>query len=150
MAPPDNSDPPGFLPPSGNYRDLLSFRKAETIYDFTFRFTEKCFRLGDRTVDQMVQSARSGKQNIAECGKASTTSSEIELKLVNVARASLEELLLDDQDYLRVRDHTLWDKTAKRPFTFARWGVRRMSPMKPIVPLWRPGRRRRPPILPSA
>ena len=106
-------EPEGFLPQGGNYRELISFRKSETIFDFTFRFTEKCFRLGDRTVDQMVQSARSGKQNIAEGCKASITSAEMELKLVNVARASLEELLLDYQDYLRVRDHALWDKNSK-------------------------------------
>jgi four helix bundle suffix protein len=97
---PAHEDPPGFLPPGGNYREFLSFRKSEAIFDFTFRFTEKCFRLGDRTVDQMVQSARSGKQNIAEGCKASATSSEMELKLVNVVRASLEEMLLDYQDYL--------------------------------------------------
>lgn len=108
------NEPPGFLPPGGNYRALVSFRKAETIYDFTFLFTEKCFRLGDRTVDQMVQSARSGKQNISEGCKASVTSTETELKLINVARASLEELLLDYEDYLRVRDHPKWDKNSKK------------------------------------
>ena len=106
-------EPNGFLPPGGNYRELLSYQKAEVIYDFTFRFCEKFFRRGDRTIDQMVQAARSGKQNIAEGSKASVTSTEMELKLTNVARASLEELLLDYQDFLRVRDHPLWDKTAK-------------------------------------
>ena len=78
-----------------------------------FRFCEKHLKRGDRTIDQMVQSARSGKQNIAEGCKASVTSVETELKLLNVARASLEELLLDYQDYLRVRDHALWDKNSK-------------------------------------
>ena len=106
-------DAPGFLPQGGNYQELLSFRKSETIFDFTHRFCQKCYRRGDRTIDQMVQSARSGKQNIAEGCKASITSAEMELKLVNVARASLEELLLDYQDYLRVRDHPHWDKNSK-------------------------------------
>lgn len=111
--PPPEEDPPGFLPQSGNYQDLLSYRKSEIIYDLTFRFCEKHLKRGDRTIDQMVQSARSGKQNIAEGCKASITSAETELKLINVARASLEELLLDYQDYLRVRDHALWDKNSK-------------------------------------
>jgi four helix bundle suffix protein len=111
--PSDNQEPEGFLPKTGNYQDLLSYRKAEIIYDLTFRFCEKHLKRGDRTIDQMVQSARSGKQNIAEGCKASITSTEMELKLVNVARASLEELLLDYQDYLRVRDHPLWDKNSK-------------------------------------
>lgn len=111
--PPPEEDPPGFLPQGGNYRELLSYRKAETVFDFTFRFCERFLKRGDRTHDQMVQSARSGKQNIAEGCKASITSAETEIKLINVARASLEELLLDYQDYLRVRDHALWDKDSK-------------------------------------
>lgn len=106
-------DPGGFLPKTGNYEDLLSYRKAEIIYDLTFRFCDRFLSRGDRTIDQMVQSARSGKQNIAEGCKASITSAETELKLINVARASLEELLLDYQDYLRVRDHPIWDKNSK-------------------------------------
>jgi four helix bundle suffix protein len=106
-------DPPGFLPKTGNYRGLLSYRKAEILYDFTFRFTQKFLSRGDRTIDQMVQAARSGKQNIAEGAKASITSTETELKLTNVARASLEELLTDYQDFLRVRDLRLWPKSGK-------------------------------------
>ena len=113
MRQPPEDATPGFLPPGGNYQELLSYRKAEIIYDFTHRFCERFFRKGDRTIDQMVQSARSGKQNIAEGCKASITSAETELKLINVARASLEELLLDYQDYLRVRDHPLWDKKSQ-------------------------------------
>lgn len=101
-----------FLPKGGNYQALLSYRKSEIIYDITFRFCEKHLKRGDRTIDQMVQAARSGKQNIAEGSKASLTSTEMELKLTNVARASLEELLIDYQDYLRVRDHPLWDKNS--------------------------------------
>jgi four helix bundle suffix protein len=106
-------DSPGFLPKGGNYRELLSYRKAEIIYDLTFRFCNLFLKPGDRTIDQMVQAARSGKQNIAEGSKASLTSTEMELKLTNVARASLEELLLDYQDYLRVRDLAVWDKDSK-------------------------------------
>lgn len=106
-------DSPNFLPPGGNYQDLISYKKAEVIYDFTFRFCERFLKRGDRTIDQMVQAARSGKQNIAEGSKASVTSTEMELKLTNVARASLEELLLDYQDFLRVRDHPLWEKNSK-------------------------------------
>lgn len=105
--------PEGFLPKTGNYRELLSYRKAEIIYDFTFRFTRKFLRHGDRTTDQMVQAARSGKQNILEGSKASVTSAEIELKLTNVARASLEELLEDYRDFLRVRDFPIWSKNSK-------------------------------------
>jgi four helix bundle suffix protein len=100
----------GFLLKGGNYQELLSYRKSEIIYDFTFRFCEKFLQRGDRTIDQMVQAARSGKQNIAEGSKASPTSTEMELKLTNVARASLEELLIDYQDYLRVRDLSIWPK----------------------------------------
>jgi four helix bundle suffix protein len=108
-----DAEEPGFLPKRGNYRALLTYQKAEVIYDLTFRFCERFLTRGDRTIDQMVQAARSGKQNIAEGSKASATSTEMEIKLVNVARASLEELLVDYQDYLRVRDLRLWAKDSK-------------------------------------
>ncbi|MEN9841246.1 MAG: hypothetical protein RL376_1046 [Verrucomicrobiota bacterium] len=107
------SSPDGFLPPHGNYRELLSYQKAEVIYDITYRFAHANLAKGDRTIDQMVQSARSGKQNILEGSKAAVTSKEMELKLTNVARASLEELLADYRDYLRVRDLKLWPKDSK-------------------------------------
>ena len=106
-------DPPGFLPPHGNYQELLSYQKAEVVYDLTFRFCQRFLSRGDRTIDQMVQAARSGKQNIAEGSKASGTSKEMEIKLMNVARASLEELLIDYGNFLRVRDLQLWDKNSK-------------------------------------
>jgi four helix bundle suffix protein len=123
MPPPDSpSKPPGFLHQGGNYRELLSYRKAEIIYDFTFRFCERFLNRGDRTIDQMVQAARSGKQNIAEGSKASVTSTETEIKLTNVARASLEELLIDYQDYLRVRDQKLWDKASKEALYIRKLG----------------------------
>lgn len=104
------TDEPGFIPPHGSYRDLLSYQKAEVIYDVTFRFCDRFLVKPDRTIDQMVQAARSGKQNIAEGSQASGTSKETEIKLTNVARASLEELLIDYEDFLRVRDLKLWNK----------------------------------------
>ena len=103
----DNSRP--FMPQRGNYRNLLVYQKAECIYDITFYFAHKYLEKGDRTIDQMVQAARSCKQNIAEGSAASTTSKETELKLTNVGRASLQELLADYEDYLRVRGLDIWD-----------------------------------------
>jgi len=108
----NQTDNPIILP-HGNYQELLSYQKSEVIYDLTFRFCEKHLKKGDRTIDQMVQAARSGKQNIVEGSKASGTSKEMEIKLTNVARASLEELLEDYRDYLRVRDFAIWDKDSK-------------------------------------
>ena len=84
-----------FLPKKGNYQDLASYKKATVIYDLTFYFANRFLYKGDRTIDQMVQAARSGKQNIAEGSAAASTSSETELKLTNVARASMKELLVD-------------------------------------------------------
>lgn len=109
----ERPEPERLLPPRGDYQTLLSFQKAEVVYDITFRFAHKYLSRGDRTVDQMIQSARSGKQNILEGSKAAQTSKEMEIKLTNVGRASLEELLADYRDYLRVRDHTIWDKDSK-------------------------------------
>src|SRR5207302_100874 len=102
-----------FIPPHGNYHELLSYQKAEVVYDLTYHFCQRFLSRGDRTIDQMVQAARSGKQNIAEASKASGTSKETEIKLTNVARASLEELLIDYRDFLRVRDLKLWAKDSK-------------------------------------
>jgi len=101
------------LPPRGDYQTLLSFQKAEVVYDITFRFAHKFLSRGDRTVDQMIQSARSGKKNILEGSKAALTSKETEIKLTNVARASLEELLDDYRDYLRARDLAIWAKDSR-------------------------------------
>lgn len=108
----NNSDK-SFIPPHGNYQDLLSYQKAEVIYDITFRFCGRFLKKGDRTIDQMIQAARSGKQNIVEGCKAAGGSKEMEIKLYNVARASLEELLEDYRDFLRVRDLVMWDKNSK-------------------------------------
>ncbi len=102
-------EPQPFLPKKGNYQNLIVYQKAECIYDITFFFTRKFLSANkDRTVDQMVQAARSGKQNIAEGSAAAATSSETELKLTNVARASMQELLVDYEDYLRVRNLNKW------------------------------------------
>jgi four helix bundle suffix protein len=114
--------PEGFLPKGGNYRELLSYRKAEVLYDFTHRFCERFLKKGDRTIDQMVQAARSGKQNIAEGSKASLTSTETELKLTNVARASLEELLIDYGDFLRTRNLATWPKDSREALYVRRLG----------------------------
>jgi len=103
----------GFIPPHGGYEDLLSYQRAVIVYDGTVRFCERFLNKYDRTIDQMVQAARSGKQNIIEGSMASGTSKETELKLTNVARASLEELLEDYRDYLRNNDAPLWDKNSK-------------------------------------
>ena len=116
--------PQNFIPPHGGYEDLLSFQKARIVYDATVRFCERFLDRRDRTVDQMVQAARSGKQNILEGSKASGTSKEAEIKLVNVARASLEELLEDYRDFLRVRKAPLWDKNSREARFVRRLGQR--------------------------
>jgi four helix bundle protein len=93
----------GFIDPHGGFRNLKSYQMAEIVYDATVVFCDRWLRRHSRTHDQMVQAARSGKQNIAEGSVASGTSRKIELKLVGIARAGLEELLLDYQDFLRQR-----------------------------------------------
>ncbi|MBN2686412.1 MAG: four helix bundle protein [Pontiellaceae bacterium] len=103
----------GFIPPHGGYQELLSYQRAVVVYDATVVFCRDFFQKYDRTIDQMVQAARSGKQNIIEGSMASGTSKETELKLTNVARASLEELLEDYRDFLRTRQAVEWDKNSK-------------------------------------
>jgi four helix bundle suffix protein len=100
----------GFIPPHGGYQNLLSYQKAEIIYDGTVYFCDRFFRKYDRTIDQMVQAARSGKQNIVEASVISGTSKEAEIKLTNVARASLIELLSDYKDFIRTKKLNLWEK----------------------------------------
>lgn len=97
-----------FLRQDNNYRTLKAFKKAECIYDVTYYFAHTFLKSNDRTVDQMIQAARSGKQNLAEGNIDGITSRELELSLTNVNRASLHELLLDYEDYLRVRDLEQW------------------------------------------
>ena len=105
---------PQFMPQRSNYKDLVAYKKSECIYDITYHFTHRFLEVGDRTIDQMIQAARSGKQNIAEGSAASVTSSEMELKLINVAKASLRELADDYEDYLRVRGLEQWREDDER------------------------------------
>lgn len=100
--------PRTFLPSHGGYRQLLTYRKAEIIFDATVHFCRRFVDRRSRTTDQMIQAARSGKQNIAEASMVSGTSKESEIKLTNVARASLEELMIDYQDFLRLRGLAEW------------------------------------------
>ena len=102
------------IPVHGNYQELESYRNCVIIYDGTVDFCNRFLKKGDRTIDQMIQAARSGKQNIVEGCMASGTSTETELKLIGVARSSLEELLEDYRDHLRTRDLPLWEKTDPR------------------------------------
>lgn len=100
----------GFIPPHGGYKNLLSYQKAEIVFDATVYFCARFLDKWDRTYDQMIQGARSGKQNILEGSMASATSKETEIKLTNVARASLEELLDDYRDFARNRKFAEWPK----------------------------------------
>jgi four helix bundle suffix protein len=124
-------EPSGFIPAHGGYRNLLSFQKAEIIYDLTHRFCERFLRRGDRTIDQMVQAARSGKQNILEGSQASGTSKETEIKLLNVARASLEELLEDYRDFLRVRSAPIWAKDSREALFVRKLGAQPNTSYEP-------------------
>jgi four helix bundle suffix protein len=119
---PSSQSSPGFIPPHGGYENLLSFRKARIVYDATVTFCRRFIDRRSRTVDQMVQAARSGKQNILEGSRASGTSKETELKLTNVARASLEELLEDYRDFLRTAESSQWDKNSAEALFIRRLG----------------------------
>ena len=92
----------GFIESKGDYRNLIVYKKAECIYDISYFFAHKFLSKGDRTIDQMIQAARSGKQNIIEGSAASKTSRETEIKLFNVAKASFDELLADYEDYAHI------------------------------------------------
>ena len=107
-------EPEPLIPKHGGYRNLKSFQIAQLAYDLTVRFCDRYISKRSRTHDQMVQAARSGVQNIAEGSKASGTSKKMELKLTNVARASLEELRLDYEDFLRQRGLALWTEDDPR------------------------------------
>ncbi len=111
-------DGEGLIPKHGGYRNLKSFQVAQLAYDVTVRFCERYIDRFSRTRDQMVQAARSGVQNIAEGSQASGTSKKTELKLTNVARASLEELRLDYEDFLRQRGLPLWTRDDLRRKAF--------------------------------
>lgn len=114
----DESD--HLIPPHGGYRQLRGFHTAQAVYDGTVVFCNRFIGRFSRTRDQMVQAARSGTQNIAEGSMASGTSKKTELKLTNVARASLEELLLDYQDFLRQRGLRIWDKDSREALAVRR------------------------------
>jgi four helix bundle suffix protein len=103
----------GFIPPHGGYAGLVAYQKALIVFQETCRFCERFLEKRDRTVDQMIQAARSGKQNIVEASKISGTSKEAEIKLLNVSRSSLEELLEDYRDFLRKRKLPLWSKNSR-------------------------------------
>jgi len=119
---PDSHSSHPIILPRGDYQTLHSFHKAEVAYDLTFRFAHKFLAKGDRTIDQMIQAARSGKKNLLEGSKAAQISKETELKLTGVARASLEEVLDDYKDYLRVREHAIWDKDSREALYVRRLG----------------------------
>ena len=116
--------PERFIPPHGGYENLLSFQKARVVFDGTARFCNRFVDKRSRTHDQMIQAARSGKQNILEGSQASGTSKETEIKLVNVARASLEELLEDYRDFLRTGGYSLWDKNCKEALFVRKLGAK--------------------------
>jgi four helix bundle suffix protein len=108
------TEPETLIPKHGGYRNLKSFQVAQLVYDVTVRFCDRYVDPRSRTHDQMVQAARSGVQNIAEGSQASGTSKKMEMKLTNVARASLEELRLDYEDYLRQRGLKTWERNDPR------------------------------------
>ena len=110
------------IPRHGNYKKLLSYQKADVIFCITYYFVEHFLKKNDRTCDQMIQAARSGKQNIIEGCAASSTSAKTEIKLVNVAKASLQELLEDYEDYLKTRNHRLWEDTSVEHIVMRRLG----------------------------
>jgi restriction system protein len=124
-------DHPSGLRPHGGYRRLRSFQVAEIVYDGTVAFCARFVDKRSRTYDQMVQAARSGRQNIAEGSRASATSSQTELRLVNVARASLDELLLDYEDFLRQRGLPAWDKDDPPARQVRAMGTDRSDPPEP-------------------
>lgn len=106
----------------GDHRRLLCYQKAEVIYDLTYYFTNRYLQRSDRTIDQMIQAARSGKQNIVEGNSAIPTSIESGIKLLNVAKASLQELLVDYEDFLRVRGYHMWEEDSKEVAAMQRLG----------------------------
>ncbi|MBO4648546.1 MAG: four helix bundle suffix domain-containing protein [Lentisphaeria bacterium] len=127
--------PKNLTSPNGDVRTLLTYRKAEIIYDLTFHFAHAFLSRGDRTIDQMIQAARSGKQNIAEGSAAGVTSSETAIKLTGVAKASFVELLLDYEDFLRVRNLRQWEKNSKEVLFLRKKSIDRTVPDQWFVEL---------------
>lgn len=116
------------IPHVGNYKKLLSYQKSDIIYRITYYFCHHFLQKGDRTIDQMVQASRSGKQNIIEGSAASATSSKTEIHLINVAKASLQELLEDYEDYLKTRNKPQWQKGSLEFETMRKIGANRNDP----------------------
>jgi four helix bundle suffix protein len=114
-----------FIPPHGGYAGLIAYQKSLVVFQGTAHFCKRFLEKRDRTVGQMVQAARSGKQNIVEGSKVSATSKEAEIKLINVARSSLEELLEDYKDFLRARELKAWAKDSREALFVRRLGARR-------------------------
>lgn len=107
----------------GDHHNLICYRKAELIFDITYYFAHNAFGRSDRTIDQMVQAARSGKQNIVEGNADIETSIEMGIKLLNVAKASFKELLSDYEDFLRVNDYTQWEPESKEYIAMRKLGI---------------------------
>lgn len=106
--------PQGFLRGNGDCRNTYFYKKSQVIYDLTFFFAHKYLVPKDRTIDQMIQAARSGKQNFVEGMADGVTSTEMQIKLLNVGKSSLLELREDYEDYLRTRNLTIWDNSHPR------------------------------------
>ena len=111
------------IKPQGDHRNLICYHKAELIYDITYHFAHLAYERGDRTIDQMVQAARSGKQNIVEGNADAETSIEMGIKLINVAKASFKELLSDYEDYLRANGCEQWSDDSEKFIAMRRLGV---------------------------
>ena len=118
-------EPENFIPPHGGYAGLLAYQKAIIVFQATVRFCQRFLKRTDRTIDQMVQAARSEKQNIVEGSKISGTSKEAEIKPINVARSSLEELLEDYKDFLRVHGLKLWSKDSREALFVRKLGAQK-------------------------
>ena len=112
-----------FIRQKGNYEDLLCYKKSVCVYDITYYFTHKFLKIGDRTIDQMVQAARSGKQNIVEGNADMETSIEMGIKLINIAKASFKELLADYEDYLRVNGCEQWSDDSAKFIAMRKLGI---------------------------
>ena len=111
------------IKPQGDHRNLICYRKAELIYDITYHFAHSAYVRGDRTIDQMVQAARSGKQNIVEGNADIETSIEMGIKLINIAKASFKELLADYEDYLRINDSEQWSADSDKFIAMRKLGI---------------------------
>lgn len=145
-----DSEESGFLLRQGHYQTLLSFEKAEVVYDLTFRFAHKYLSKGDRTIDQMIQSARSGKKNILEGSKASVTSKEMEIKLTGVPGPALKNCWMIIGITCARGILLSGKKTPAKPNTYASWGGGNRRITKSIGSFLKPARQRSLQTLPSA